>query len=585
MVFNDKKTFFFRVISSVLGITLIIALLFISCETCYSSAKNLSPPTDLSQDVDATIEIDVTHHKGEVNKLLFGNYVIAPGAGNGLLDFNNQFNPNALQMIQELKPSILRLDHQPIFEDAIGELQSRPPARCGWASWHSNEYGIDEHMALLEAIGSEDQALITVGYPVALDSSINPKSCINLSSNSNLSQMVKRAMAWVAYMNAIPSDTTLIGVDDHGFDWGTSGEWAQKRVNNGHSQPYGIKHWELGNEVYYHTDQISPEQYGQDYLIFQEAMKRVDPSIDVAINARLDNPSSEWNARLLSTVGSAVDALSVHLYDPNIAYDPGRKQAIMAGARQIENDLAQLRHLITTNTNRIDEISLFVSEMGIAYDFNQSDPLVWNNLLSGIHGADTIGVLVELSADYNIAIGIKHWLHGAAHDADIHFDWETRDRYKRPDYFALQMWTKHFGDILVENTVTSDTFDVVSRYGSIAPHHEIPYLAAHTSISGERLYLLVINRHLEDDIKTAIQIKGFTPKANAFVYTLNGPSVDSTNEYGNHDTIFISSSKFFKASRNFTYKFPAHSVTVIELLMPQHQYFFPLIRNLHSRYY
>jgi len=127
------------------------------------------------------------------------------------------------------------------------------------------------------------------------------------------------------------------------------------------------------------------------------------------------------------------------------------------------------------------------------------------------------------------------------------------------------MWTRHFGDVLVRNDVTCDTFDVPLTYGNVGPLSGIPYLAAHTSIAGDKLYLLVINRHLADDIETAIHIDGFVPQPRATVYTLNGPSADSTNETGDHQTVTIVTSDISDASGDFTYAFPAHSVTTIEL--------------------
>ncbi|GAI43292.1 unnamed protein product, partial [marine sediment metagenome] len=50
------------------------------------------------------------------------------------------------------------------------------------------------------------------------------------------------------------------------------------------------------------------------------------------------------------------------------------------------------------------------------------------------------------------------------------------ERYKRPGYYALQMWTSHFGDVLVRNRVASDSFDVPATYGNVGPLYDIPYL-------------------------------------------------------------------------------------------------------------
>jgi len=516
----------------------------------------------------ARIEIDAASRVGLVNKLLFGGYVIAAGSGNGILDSDHHFDPEALEMIKDLKPSILRLGGQPIFEDGIGDPSARPPARCGWEDWHTHEYGVDEHMALLEAIGAEGQAMFSVAYPYALGDSTDPNSCVISSTSTSLSQMVKRASARVAYVNGDPADTMPIGVDEDGFDWQTVGHWAQQRVLNGHPEPYGVKYWDIGYESYDALDPVSAKEYGRVYTVFQSAMKRIDPGIIVAASALPeDYGDSVWNDPLLSVIGSRVDALTLHVHYPNKVYDANSMAAIVAGATQVERDLARVRRLVTTKTNRGDEIGLIVNGMRVSYDFAYEDaiPLPWNTLLVGVCEADMLGVLVENSRAYGLELAIQHWLHGAAPACAIHLDWKTGERYKRPSYYALQMWTRHFGDVLVRNGVTCHTFSVPMAYGNVGPLYRVPYLAAHTSIAGDKLYLLVINRHLADDMATTIHIDGFVPQSKATAYTLNGPRAESTDESGNHDTVVIVSSDISDASGDFTYVFPAHSVTSIEL--------------------
>jgi len=518
--------------------------------------------------VRARIEIDVGERVGPVNELLFGNSVIAAGRGNGILDPNHQFNPEALRMVRELKPSILLFGEQPIFEDGIGDPRTRPTARCGWEYWRTYEYGVDEHMALLEAIGAEAQAMFTIAYPYGLEDSADPASCVISSTSTSLSQLVRRAMAWVAYANGDPADTTLIGLDNHGFDWQTVGHWAQRRVYNGHPEPYGVKYWDIGNESYNTSRPVTPEEYGRVYVVFQNAMEQVDPSIVVGASGGLGPyAQTSWNAPLLSVIGPYVDALVLHAYYPHRIYQRDFQSSVMAAATQAGHDLAEVRRLLDAETYRSREISLIVSGMGISFDFAYEDkiPAPWNTLLVGLYDADLFGVLVENSEAYGIELTIRHWLHGEAPPCDIYFDWDTGERYKRPGYYALQMWTNHFGDALVRNRVASDSFDVPATYGNVGPLDDVPYLAAHSSIAGDKLYLLVINRHLTDDMATAVHIDGFIPRPEAAVYTLNGPELESTNEHGNHDTVVIVRSGFSQASNDFTYVFPAHCVTAIEL--------------------
>lgn len=558
-----------------IAITLAVALWTLSVTSgCRSTVDNpqLLPEASQSdsQETEATILVDVAETLGPVNRLLFGSSVLDVARGNGLMDGDYQFDPIALSLVRDLRPGLLRLGWRAIFEDAIGPQSLRHGPRCGWPDWATNEYGIDEHLALLEVIGAPGQAVVLVGYPIALVDSTDPDSCISEGKQSNLSQMVKRAMAWVAYANGDPADSTIIGVDDHGYDWGTVGEWAQKRVNNGHPEPYGIKYWEIGNEVYLRRDRpSSPEEYASEYIAFRNAMHLVDPTIIVSANARYEERfDSTWNEPLLAALDGNLDALTLHMYYPVVsgdAYGPTHDLALMAASSQADRDLARIRQLIASHVSQPDRVALLLGENGVHYGIEE-DAVAWNRMIVGVYDADMLGLYVQRSSSYHLDLAIQHWLHGQSATADIHYTWATDERYRRPDYYALQMWTQHFGDMLINNTVNSATFDMPEQYGRVGPLYDIPYLAAHTSIAGDKLYLLVINRHLTDDITTHIDIRGFQPRPVADVYTLNGPSVYATNEFGDHDTVVITHTEISDAGADFTYVFPAHSVTAIELL-------------------
>lgn len=523
-----------------------------------------------AEETEATIVVSAAETLGPVNRLLFGSSVLDVARGNGLMDGDYQFDPIGLSLIRDLRPGLLGLGWRAIFEDAIGPQSLRHGPRCGWPDWATTEYGTDEHLALLEAIGAPGQAVVLVGYPIALVDSTDPDSCISEGRQSNLSQMVKRAMAWVAYANGDPDDSTIIGVDDHGYDWGTVGEWAQKRVNNGHPEPYGIKYWEIGNEVYLRRDRpSSPEEYASEYMAFRDAMHLVDPTIIVSANARYEERfDSTWNEPLLAALDGNLDALSLHMYYPVVsggAYGPTHDLALMAASSQADRDLARMRQLIASHVSQPDRVSLLLGENGVHYGIEE-DAVVWNRLIVGVYDADMLGIYVQRSSSYHLDLAIQHWLHGQSATADINYTWATDERYRRPDYYALQMWTQHFGDMLINNTVNCATFDMPEQYGRVGPLHGIPYLAVHTSITGDKLYLLVINRHLTHDITANIHITGFQPWSAADVYTLNGPSAYATNEFDSHDAVVITHSEVSDAGTDFTYVFPAHSVTSIELL-------------------
>jgi alpha-N-arabinofuranosidase len=56
--------------------------------------------------------------------------------------------------------------------------------------------------------------------------------------------------ALVAYVNAETSSAITISDDLSNTTWGTGGDWARRRADNGHPAPYRVPFLEIGNEQY-----------------------------------------------------------------------------------------------------------------------------------------------------------------------------------------------------------------------------------------------------------------------------------------------------------------------------------------------
>jgi Cellulose binding domain/Fibronectin type III domain len=123
---------------------------------------------------------------------------------------------------------------------------------------------------------------------------------------------------------------------------------------------YGVKYWEIGNELYgngyygadWETDNHaskSPAAYANNVLQFASAMKAVDPSIKIGAVLTLpgnwpdgvvaSGDSEDWNHTVLSVAGSAIDFAIVHWY-PNGASDA---KGMLAEPDQVAGEIAQLR--------------------------------------------------------------------------------------------------------------------------------------------------------------------------------------------------------------------------------------------------
>ena len=229
----------------------------------------------------------------------------------------------------------------------------RPEARMGQPEWFSNNYGTLEHLKLVQSLHA--QALFTVNYSTGLD------KAGQLSTRVSLSQKIKRAAAWVAFVNGRPDDPQPLGVDEEGHDWQTVGFWAQKREALGYPRPFGVTYWEVGNEVYDKNEigSTSARRYAQDFVAFARAMKGVDPHTHVGAvgmtspRGRGDADTADaWNPTVVKSARDYLDFLIIHPYYPAGGQDRALYQgepwftAVMAGADQALADLREIRQVI-----------------------------------------------------------------------------------------------------------------------------------------------------------------------------------------------------------------------------------------------
>jgi hypothetical protein len=100
----------------------------------------------------------------------------------------------------------------------------------------------------------------------------------------------------------------------------------------------------------------------------------------------------------------------------------------------------------------------------------------------------------------------------------------------------------------------------------ILPNTNIPYLSVNASKSGKTnsLYLMVINKNMDKDITSLIELSDFVPSGKAEAWILNGPSIDANNEKIS-DNVRIAHKSFEIESASFEFTFEKHSLTAIEI--------------------
>ena len=355
----------------------------------------------------------------------------------------------------------------------------RPEARAGQPDYFSNNYGIMEHMKFVTSLGA--QAIIVVNYNTGLDKEGH------LSDQASLSQKVKRAAAWVAFMNGTPQNDQALGRDDEGNDWHTVGYWAQKRAAWGHPAPYGVKYWEVGNEMYDKNNEggfTTAKAYAQDFVTFALAMKAVDPGIKVGA-VGLTSPRGQgdadftdaWNPTVIRIGGADMDFLILHPYYPAAGpkpapyRSPAWYRAVLAGASQALTDIREIRKVIQANAPPGKPIEIAITEYGI-WPAAAKDPRDWANLGRALYDADLIMGLLKEGPELGVNLAANWLLYGSTPAAAIAYDWHSGTRTLRPHYYAMQLIRK-LAPIVVETQITSPTFSV-QRVGNVRDASGIP---------------------------------------------------------------------------------------------------------------
>ncbi|KAJ7221794.1 glycoside hydrolase family 51 protein [Mycena haematopus] len=225
--------------------------------------------------VDPRIYSGFTEHMG---RCIYGG-LYDPGNEHGLADANG-YRTDVLQALKDLNIPIVRYPGGNFvssyrWQDGVGpkELRPRRP-ELAWLTEESNQFGTDEFIQWCRLLGAE------------------PYICLNMGTGT-----LEDALAWLEYCNS--------SANTH---------YANMRRKNGHLQPYGVKYWALGNEVWgpWQVGQMTAVDYSKKAYQWAKALCLLDPSIKLISCG--ETGFADWDRVTLKTLAPVVDFHSIHLY-------------------------------------------------------------------------------------------------------------------------------------------------------------------------------------------------------------------------------------------------------------------------------
>lgn len=489
--------------------------------------------TDYTGNVEVAFESDVNqgevHATASINQIVKGDWrkyefslkptrsdplarfaILFPGTGRVWIDqvsllpgdvAPGEVRRDVFEKIKALKPAFIRWPGGNVAQDyhwlwAVGPRDER----VTWInlSWKNesepSDFGTDEFIAFARAAGAE------------------PSITVNVEGRG---ATVEEAANWVEYCNG-PATS----------------KYGAMRAANGHATPFGVKLWEVGNEIWGdwvrgHSD---AETYARNFNRYAKAMRAVDPSIKlIAVG---DN-NMNWNRVVLRTVGHDIDYLAIHHYygRREAAGDPSNLMARPLFYERFYREVEKLLRETTPDRHTRLAINEWGLDLPTERQYSMESALYAARLMNVFERS---GDVVEMSAVSDLVNGwpggiIQAWRHGV---------------FVSPIFLVNQLYSEHRGDERLSAAVESPTFQSTREGGNV------PYLDATVSRTsdGKTIFIKAVNTSPTSPLATTISLRGMNPAARTEVKTVSAGSVKTSA---------------VRSGRRFVVVLPKRSVSVI----------------------
>jgi alpha-N-arabinofuranosidase len=296
------------------------------------------------------------------------------------------------------------------------------------------------------------------------------------------------------------------------------GAW---RARNGHPAPYRIKYWQVGNER-------GGQEYEARLRAFCEAMKAADPAIQLF--------SSFPTPSLIKDEGQWLDFVCPHHYSHDLNW--------------MENDLFEIERLIRQNAPAGRPVHIAVTEWNTtAGDAGPRRAMLWT--LANALACSRYHNLLHRHAE-SVKIANRSNLINSFCSGIVQTD--NHRLYETPTYYAQRLYATLAGTrpLTVHSAI---------------PANVGPDLSATLSADGATVTLFAVNDSLEP-ISRPLDFSDFGSKPQKVsVWTLTDREhvgePDVTNSFERPERVIPTPSSFRIRDGNFTYTFPALSLTVL----------------------
>ena len=490
----------------------------------------------------ARIALDMADVVGDIDRRIFGSFIEHEGRaiyggiyqpGSPLSD-GEGLRQDTRQAIKELAVPVLRWPGGNFvsayhWQDGVGPVEQRP-ARFdpAWGAVESNHFGTDEFMRYVEGLG------------------IEPYLCLNMGTGT-----LDEAMAWLEYCN---------GTHDS--------YWVDLRRRHGREEPYGVRYWGLGNEMWgdFQIGHLTAEEYASKAKRWALALKRVDPSIQLVACGQ--SGYGDWDRVVIDELVRYVDWYSIHVYTGSDDYWTN-----VLTPHQADRALRTVRALI----DRARYVQGVERPVHVTYDewnvwFATREDRRRDKVVAERHTlADALAVATYLN------IFVRHCdtvrMANMAQLVNVLAPIVTSDDgvLRQAIYHPLQLAARHTQEVALRAFVDCDTVEHEDRHFDRKNHRvadlgPFPVLdvAASRDRAGKRVVVSIVNRATDGPVRTAVDLGHSRTTGPVRVRSVTGPSPDAVNSWDDQQVVAAREYELSVSGTRYELDLPACSVTQLD---------------------
>jgi len=424
-------------------------------------------------------------------------------------DHINRADPDVISFLRDSHLPILRWPGGNFvssyhWRDGVGPIETRPTLpNYAWGQQENNFFGTDEFIAFCRAVGCE------------------PMICLNAGSGT-----VTEAAQWLEYCNG-----------------GVNTPMGKLRAENGHPEPYNVKHWEVGNELWgrWQYRWTTAEGYVDRYRQFVKALLEVDPGITIYACGAPVMWGKNWNDTLIAGASDILRITTDHpLIGGQVPADTDPLDVFrdfMAVPQVLEQKWAALERDmknagISDPRLAVTELQMF-ARVGRPSSADAPRQLSNGRLLSpATHAEALYNVLI-----YHASVRLAPFVEMVTHSATVNHGGglrKTRERvFANPCHYAQAMFTAFADAVPVKIELTGPTqaaplvLPDLRNVTSACSYQTIDALAAQSQDGS--LLISVVHRGTSGPVDLEIVIKNSDSARDVKIQTLSADGPWSTN--------------------------------------------------------